>query len=144
MRKLHSIFALVLATVSPFRQTTLLADTPDAHANITQRHRQKIIPAQCTVSKTPGSYAGWNGNVPESDVAKRVAVIIVEQLGVEAEEVKPGASMEDLGADSLDAVELVMAVEAEFGIEIPDEDAECIQTVGDVTNLVLGPMADNP
>ena len=65
-------------------------------------------------------------------VADRVRAIIAEQLGVKLEEVTDAASfVEDLGADSLDTVELVMALEEEFGIEIPDEDAEKMATVGD-------------
>ncbi len=65
---------------------------------------------------------------------KRVSELIVEQLGVTEEEIKPEASfIDDLGADSLDIVELVMAMEEEFDIEIPDEDAERIQTIGDAT-----------
>ncbi len=64
-------------------------------------------------------------------LANRVAEIIVEQLGVSPEEISPEASfMDDLGADSLDIVELVMAMEEEFDIEIPDDDAEKIQTIG--------------
>ena len=64
-------------------------------------------------------------------VDERVKKIIAEQLGVEEDEVTSEASfVEDLGADSLDTVELVMALEEEFGIEIPDEDAEKILTVG--------------
>ncbi len=64
---------------------------------------------------------------------ERVKEIIAEQLGVEKEKITPEAKfVEDLGADSLDVVELIMAFEEEFGIEIPDEDAEKIQTVGDV------------
>jgi acyl carrier protein len=63
----------------------------------------------------------------------KVKEIIVEQLGVNAEQVTPEASfIEDLGADSLDTVELVMAFEEEFGAEIPDEDAEKLTTVGGV------------
>ncbi|MFC1452454.1 acyl carrier protein [Verrucomicrobiota bacterium] len=63
----------------------------------------------------------------------KVKEIIVEQLGVNAEQVTPEASfIEDLGADSLDTVELVMAFEEEFGAEIPDEDAEKLTTVGAV------------
>ena len=63
-------------------------------------------------------------------IEERVKKIIVEQLGVKEEEVKPEASfIEDLGADSLDTVELVMALEEEFDIEIPDEKAEKITTV---------------
>ena len=67
-----------------------------------------------------------------SDTFDRVKKIIVEQLGVEENEVTPEASItDDLGADSLDQVELVMAFETEFGIDIPDEEAEKIKTVGD-------------
>ncbi|MFQ5688756.1 MAG: acyl carrier protein [Gemmatimonadota bacterium] len=67
-----------------------------------------------------------------SDTAARVKEIIAHELGVEQEKVTDEASfVEDLGADSLDTVELVMAFEEEFGIEIPDEDAEQMQTVGD-------------
>jgi len=67
-----------------------------------------------------------------SDTFDRVKKIIVEQLGVEDNEVTGEASItEDLGADSLDQVELVMAFETEFGIDIPDEEAEKIKTVGD-------------
>lgn len=68
---------------------------------------------------------------------KRVSELIVEQLGVTEEEIKPEASfIDDLGADSLDIVELVMAMEEEFDIEIPDEDAERIQTIGDATSYL--------
>jgi acyl carrier protein len=70
-------------------------------------------------------------------VAEKVKSIIVEQLGVDAEEVTAAASFtDDLGADSLDIVELVMAFEEEFGIEIPDEDAENITTVQDAINYI--------
>jgi len=69
----------------------------------------------------------------------RVSAIVVEQLGVSKEELAPGASfIDDLGADSLDIVELVMAMEEEFDIEIPDDDAEKIQTIGDVITYVKG------
>ncbi|TCP96033.1 acyl carrier protein [Cricetibacter osteomyelitidis] len=70
-------------------------------------------------------------------IEERVKKIIVEQLGVKEEEVKPEASfVEDLGADSLDTVELVMALEEEFDIEIPDEDAEKITTVQSAIDYV--------
>ena len=72
-----------------------------------------------------------------STVAEKVKSIIVEQLGVEADEVTSEASfIEDLGADSLDIVELVMAFEEEFGIEIPDEDAEKIARVNDAVSYI--------
>lgn len=67
-----------------------------------------------------------------SDIAQRVKDIVVENLAVDAEKVVEGASfVDDLGADSLDTVELVMAFEEEFGIEIPDADAEKMNTVAD-------------
>ena len=70
-------------------------------------------------------------------VQEKITEIIVEQLGVKPEEVIPEASfVDDLGADSLDTVELVMALEEEFGVEIPDEDAEKIQTVGDAIRYI--------
>ncbi len=72
-----------------------------------------------------------------SDIEERIKSIIVEQLGVSLEEVTPQASfIEDLGADSLDIVELIMALEEEYDIEIPDEDAEKITTVQDVVSYV--------
>jgi acyl carrier protein len=70
-------------------------------------------------------------------VEEKVKSIIAEQLGVKPEEVTQGASfIDDLGADSLDTVELVMALEEEFGIEIPDEDAEKMTTVGDAVKYI--------
>ncbi len=73
----------------------------------------------------------------DKPVEERVKAIIVEQLGVEENDVVPAAKfIEDLGADSLDTVELVMAFEEEFDIEIPDEDAEKITTVGDAVQYI--------
>ncbi len=67
----------------------------------------------------------------------KIREIVVEQLGVDAEQVTPAASfVEDLGADSLDTVELIMAFEEEFDVEIPDTDAEKIKTVQDVINYI--------
>ena len=72
-----------------------------------------------------------------SDIAERVKKIVVEHLGVEAAQVKEDAKfIDDLGADSLDTVELVMAFEEEFAIEIPDDAAEKIQTVGDAISFI--------
>ena len=75
-------------------------------------------------------------------VEDKVKSIIAEQLGVKVEEVTPQASfIDDLGADSLDTVELVMALEEEFGIEIPDEDAEKRTTVADAVKYIDGKSA---
>ncbi len=73
----------------------------------------------------------------EKSIEEKVKDIIVEQLGVTPEQVTPTASfIEDLGADSLDTVELVMAFEEEFEVEVPDEDAEKLQSVGDVIKYI--------
>ena len=73
----------------------------------------------------------------DKSIADRIKDIIVEQLGVNADQINPGAKfIEDLGADSLDIVELIMALEEEFGTEIPDEEAEILQTVGDVAKYI--------
>lgn len=70
-------------------------------------------------------------------VEEKVKEIIAEQLGVKKEEIKPESSfIDDLGADSLDTVEVVMALEEEFGTEIPDEDAEKITTVGEAIKYI--------
>jgi len=72
-----------------------------------------------------------------SDIADRVKKIVVEHLGVEEDKITENASfIDDLGADSLDTVELVMAFEEEFGIEIPDDAAENIQTFGDAVKFI--------
>lgn len=77
-----------------------------------------------------------------SDVAERVKKIVVEHLGVEPEKVAEGANfIDDLGADSLDTVELVMAFEEEFGVEIPDDAAETILTVGHAIQFIEKNMA---
>jgi acyl carrier protein len=76
-------------------------------------------------------------------IEDKVKEIIVDQLGVEAEQVKPDAAfIDDLGADSLDTVELVMALEEEFDMEIPDEDAEKIKTVGNAIDYIKAKTAE--
>ena len=73
----------------------------------------------------------------EKSTEQRIKDIIVEQLGVNADQVTSDAKfIEDLGADSLDTVELIMALEEEFGIEVPDEEAEKLQSVGDVVKYI--------
>jgi len=79
----------------------------------------------------------WRIIMAEKTIEEKVKDIIVEQLGVNPEQVTPTASfIEDLGADSLDTVELVMAFEEEFSVEVPDEDAEKLQSVGDVIKYI--------
>ena len=73
----------------------------------------------------------------DKPIDQRVKDIIVEQLGMKPDQVTPEAKfIEDLGADSLDTVELIMALEEEFGIEVPDEQAEKLTTVGDVIKYI--------
>jgi acyl carrier protein len=90
----------------------------------------------------PGQKAALTRSLTErggimADIEGKVKEIIINELGVEADKVTNEASfVEDLGADSLDTVELVMAFEEEFGIEIPDEDAEQLQTVGDAVKYL--------
>ena len=80
-------------------------------------------------------------SVNATDIETRVKRIVVEQLGVKEEEITPQASfVDDLGADSLDTVELVMALEEEFGTEIPDEDAEKIVTVKNAVEYIMQRM----
>ena len=77
-----------------------------------------------------------------SDIAYRVKKIVIEHLNVEAEKVLENASfIDDLGADSLDTVELVMAFEEEFNVEIPDDAAESIVTVGDAVKFIQAKSA---
>jgi acyl carrier protein len=78
-----------------------------------------------------------------STIEERVKKIVAEQLGVKEEEITPEASfVDDLGADSLDTVELVMALEEEFELEIPDEDAEKIATIQDAVNYIKSNISE--
>ncbi len=80
-------------------------------------------------------------NMQKGEIETRVKKIVVEQLAVKEDEVMPDASfVDDLGADSLDTVELVMALEEEFETEIPDEDAEKIITINDAVKYILSRM----
>lgn len=72
----------------------------------------------------------------EQEIFEKVKAIIVEQLGVDAEEITADTSFEDLNADSLDIVELIMSLEEEFDMEIPDEEAEKLQRVGAVVDYI--------
>jgi acyl carrier protein len=79
----------------------------------------------------------------QEEITTRVTALVVDHLGVDAGDVSPTASfIDDLGADSLDIVELVMAFEEEFGVEIPDDAAEKITTVGDAVTYISEHQAD--
>ena len=85
-----------------------------------------------SVASVLGGKGDVNSGLYNSQIASKVKAIIVDKLTVDENEVDPGAEFsKDLGADSLDAIELIMEFEKEFGITIPDEDAERITTVGD-------------
>ncbi len=76
-----------------------------------------------------------------SEIATRLSDLLVSELGLDADKINPEASFEsDLEVDSLGVVELLMAMEDEFGVKIPDEEAEAIQTVGDAINLISGKL----
>src|SRR5436189_3015218 len=84
-----------------------------------------------------GTFFRGAKRMPDQEIEQKVKQIIVDELGVDENEVTPNARfIDDLGADSLDTVELVMRFEEEFGIEIPDEDAEKIQSVRDAYNYI--------
>ncbi len=78
----------------------------------------------------------------KAEISEKVKAIIVDKLGVEASEVTPEASFSnDLGADSLDTVELIMELEKEFGISVPEDQADKLQTVADVENYIAANMS---
>ena len=88
-------------------------------------------------SRKPFGSSNTNYTMSDKSIEDRVKDIIVDQLGVNADQVNPEAKfVEDLGADSLDTVELVMAFEEEFDVEVPDEEAEKLQSVGDVITYI--------
>ena len=112
-----------------------------AHVNSSGRWKGRTDEvARTPIFRVARSNSHFNRDAREkkmSDVAERVKKIVVEHLGVEAEKVTENASfIDDLGADSLDTVELVMAFEEEFGCEIPDDAAEHILTVGDAVKFL--------
>jgi acyl carrier protein len=91
----------------------------------------------CEASDTCTTAIGGNLSSMSQDILNRVKKVTVEELGVKEEEVVEAASFtDDLGADSLDVVELVMAFEDEFGIDIPDEEVGSIKTVGDAVTYI--------
>ena len=97
----------------------------------------KVIPGTPVILGRSSIATNEDKDTTMSDVADRVKKIVIEHLGVDADKVVDNANfIEDLGADSLDTVELVMAFEEEFGVEIPDDSAETIVTVGDAVRFL--------
>jgi acyl carrier protein len=103
-------------------------------ASLTER---KCLPKKQLARNNARIHKGARISMAEKSIEDKVKDIIVEQLGVNPEQVTLQAKfIEDLGADSLDTVELVMAFEEEFNVEVPDEEAEKLQTVGDVVKYI--------
>jgi acyl carrier protein len=128
------------------RSPARLGATSQRVSGFTPRLRLRVRPAIVHATRPQSQRLGPAPTEPTpkltrlnemSDIAERVKKIVVDHLGVEAEKVTENASfIDDLGADSLDTVELVMAFEEAFDIEIPDEDAEKIRTVQDAIDYV--------
>jgi acyl carrier protein len=126
----HAISALA------FAKTTIKSNGPPAKAN-SHPHQKYFKKTIAFLSKASYQALCTHKIMSEKTIEQRVKDIIVEQLGVNAEQVTPTARfIEDLNADSLDTVELIMAFEEEFGIEVPDEEAEKLQSVGDVIRYI--------
>jgi acyl carrier protein len=97
----------------------------------------KSMPQLTSTNQSLSDITRGAKRMPDPEIEQKVKQIIVDELGVDENEVTPNARfIDDLGADSLDTVELVMRFEEEFGIEIPDEDAEKIQSVRDAYNYI--------
>jgi acyl carrier protein len=108
-----------------------------ANARLSPATRALLSVCACIAIAGCVIQTAFRKRIPMSDVADRVKKIVVEHLGVEADKVTEAASfIDDLGADSLDTVELVMAFEEEFGVEIPDDAAEKILTVKDAISFI--------
>jgi acyl carrier protein len=104
---------------------------------MTQKKNEFVLAKQQSTATSPRTPSQSPFYFMADNIQEKVRDIIVEQLGVNPEQVTPEAKfIEDLGADSLDTVELVMAFEEEFGIDVPDEEAEKLQSVGDVVRYV--------
>jgi acyl carrier protein len=102
-----------------------------------RKRRNNLLQKDLAVIKRGAQTYNLEKPMSEKSIEDKVRDIIVEQLGVNPEQVTINASfIEDLGADSLDTVELVMAFEEEFSVEVPDEDAEKLQTVGAVVDYI--------
>ena len=122
---------------SAFRVGETAAMRTKSAPKICNENANSLLPTWRTGPKAGARFANHLKFMSEKSIAEKVKDIIVEQLGVNPEQVTENASfIEDLGADSLDTVELVMAFEEEFGVEVPDEDAEKLQAVGDVVKYI--------
>ena len=123
---------MIGSTVAAASSQCFAAAASYSHSRFTNYFPQVLL-----AKLRAAEYRGGTNFMADKSIEEKVKDIIVEQLGVNPEQVTPQASfIEDLGADSLDIVELVMAFEEEFSVEVPDEDAEKLQTVGDVINYI--------
>ncbi len=101
--------------------------------------RRREWTQEALVKKEVNPLAGKHAGLDKKAVFEKVKAIVVDRLGVEESQVTPDATfIDDLDADSLDIVELIMAIEEEFDLEIPDEDAEKIATVADAVEYIVG------
>ncbi|GGC69065.1 hypothetical protein GCM10010994_29480 [Chelatococcus reniformis] len=118
-------------------KTGLHVATVEGLGGVIDPEHQPGEPAKPLDNGRPHAIETMNEDPTMSDIAERVKKIVVEHLGVDAEKVTENANfIDDLGADSLDTVELVMAFEEEFNVEIPDDAAETIVTVGDAIKFL--------
>jgi len=129
------ILAVPFAFATSCKSPTRSASTPSTSSPAATAPAQPAgtaIPAGIAPSPSPAARS-W----ARSEIEGKVVHVIVDQLGVDEKEVKPAASLvDDLGADDLDLVEIIMRLEDEFSIEIPDADAEKLKTVRDIVNYV--------
>jgi len=133
-RYVFSTLALALLFAFTNCKSTVSSNSPTAQASVhpsPTASRANVAP-----SPSPSVQQPLKG-----DIDARVAHILVDQLGVDEKEIKPTARLaDDLGADDLDQVEVMMRLEDEFRIEIPDQDAEKLKTVGDLVNYIKKKM----
>ena len=133
-RYVFSTLALALLFAFTNCKSTVSSNSPTAQASV--HPAPTATHANVAPSPSPSVQQPLKG-----DIDSRVAHILVDQLGVDEKEIKPTARLaDDLGADDLDQVEVMMRLEDEFRIEIPDQDAEKLKTVGDLVNYIKKKM----
>jgi acyl carrier protein len=134
------VMLVPLATASACRQEQQSHSLPGNPAGVVADTTPPFSPQSdipCPQRPAVTLYVGWSGASPTSKVASLTKQLMIHHLGVDSREVTPHARLcEDLAADSIDMVELIMAFEEEFGVEIEDHQAGCFKTVGDFSNFV--------